>query len=96
MTTEIYDQILDEWSDQWFQYILANPTKQWDFTALSINPNITFATIQKYKTKRWNQYYWSNNMNCKTKKWKINEIHNAKYKPNKCLKISSICARYFS
>ena len=35
------DEILSKWRKQWFQYILDNPDKSWDYKSLSRNPNIT-------------------------------------------------------
>lgn len=56
MTEYLYDKFLNEWSNQWFQYILDNPNERWDWYGLSKNPNITWDVIINNFNKPWNMY----------------------------------------
>lgn len=38
------------WSIEWFQYILNNIEKNWNWHSISINPNITWEIVKKYKS----------------------------------------------
>ena len=51
----LYDEFLNEWSREWFQYILDNPNKRWNYNVLSSNSNITWDVIQANKLNiKWN------------------------------------------
>ena len=49
-----YKDLEDEWSQQWFQFILDNSDKPWDWNLLSENPNITWEIIEANHDKEWN------------------------------------------
>ena len=38
---------------KWFQYILDNPEKPWDYFELSSNPNITWEIVKANPEKPW-------------------------------------------
>ena len=47
----------------WFDYIKENPDKDWNYNALSLNPNITWEIVQSNPDKKWNYHFLSlNNM----------------------------------
>ena len=52
-STLIETEIMKEWSAKWFQFILDNPDKPWDWSKLSRNPNITWDIVQKVPNKQW-------------------------------------------
>jgi len=41
-----YRDIENEWLREWFQFILDNPDKPWDWMWLSYNPNVTWEIVQ--------------------------------------------------
>jgi len=41
-------------SNKWFQFILENPDKPWDWDSMSRNPNITWNIIRENPDKPWN------------------------------------------
>jgi hypothetical protein len=47
----------------WFSYILDNPEKIWDYSALSMNPNITFNDVLQNPSKSWDYELLSTNQN---------------------------------
>ena len=50
-----------------WKYILDNPDKKWDYSALSSNPNITWDIVKAHPDKPWDySYLSSNHMNCFT------------------------------
>ena len=53
---KIYEETMQEWSATYFQVILDNPDKDWDWYELSKNPNITWEIVQQHPDKPWN---WS-------------------------------------
>ena len=59
----MYDEFLNEWSRNWFQYILDNPNKPWNYECLSKNKNITWSIIQSNPNKPWNYECLSKNPN---------------------------------
>ncbi len=71
----LYNEFLNEWSRKWFQYILDNPNKLWNYLMLSQNPNITWEIVQANPDKPWNYNYLSANPNIT---WEIVEAN-----PNK-------------
>ena len=42
-----------EESKEWFQYIKDHPNKNWDYSVLSHNPNITWEIVQENPGKHW-------------------------------------------
>jgi hypothetical protein len=58
-----YNNILNKWSSQWFQYILDNPDKPWNYIGLSYNPNITWEVVQQNQDKPWDYGWLSYNPN---------------------------------
>ena len=54
-----YKDLEEEWTQQWFQFILDNLDKPWDWGYLSKNPNITWEIIQANPDKEWN---WNFNL----------------------------------
>ena len=48
---------------KWFQYILDNPDKGWNYKYLSYNPNITWEIVKANPDKDWNYYLLSGNPN---------------------------------
>ena len=46
-----------------FQFVLDNPTKPWDWCGLSSNPNITWQIVKENPTKPWNWWQLSFNPN---------------------------------
>ena len=48
---------------KWFQFILDNPEKGWDYWGLSKNPNITWEIVKKHPEFNWNYYGLSSNPN---------------------------------
>ena len=49
----IYDGFFEEWTDYFFQFILDNINKEWQFYYLSANPNINFKKIKNYPQYEW-------------------------------------------
>ena len=49
----LYDEFLDEWSEEWFQFIKENPDKPWDYYSLSDNQNITWKIVQDNPDNPW-------------------------------------------
>ena len=47
----------------WFQFILDNPYKQWEYDCLSSNPNITWDIVKANPDKPWNYQGLSLNPN---------------------------------
>lgn len=43
----------NSWNEHWFQFILRNPDKPWDWEYLSSNPNLTMEFVEKYQDKHW-------------------------------------------
>jgi len=41
-----YKDLENEWLRKWFQFILDNPDKPWDWMWLSYNPNVTWEIVQ--------------------------------------------------
>ena len=52
--SNLYENFERLWQKHWFQYILDNPDKPWDYTMLSMNPNITWDIIENNPNKPWN------------------------------------------
>ena len=48
-----YTDLENEWFTQWFQFILDNPDKPWNWYGISQNPNITWEIIQENPDKPW-------------------------------------------
>ena len=48
-----YKDLENEWSQYWFQFILDNLDKPWDWRLLSCNPNITWDIIEANSDKPW-------------------------------------------
>ena len=63
-----YRKLEKQWSKHWFQFILNNSNKPWDWDYLSENPNITWEIIQANPDKPWDWGFISGNPNIT---WKI-------------------------
>jgi hypothetical protein len=55
-TKKVRTEIQHEWHERWWQFILANPDKPWNWGWISKNPNITMKFILDNPDKPWN---WS-------------------------------------
>ena len=62
-TINLYNEFFDDWSEKWFQYILDNPDKHWNYNQLNSNPNITWEIVQDNPDKHWNYNWLSLNPN---------------------------------
>jgi len=51
------------WNEHWFQFILRNPDKPWDWYCITNNENVTLELIDKYPDKPWDWEYLSSNPN---------------------------------
>ena len=58
-----YKDLEEEWTRQWFQFILDNLDKPWEWHYLSENPNITWEIIQANPDKDWSWCMLSENPN---------------------------------
>ena len=54
-----YKDLENEWSQYWFQFILDNPDKDWDWSNISHNLNITWEIIQQNPNIHWDRYWQS-------------------------------------
>ena len=52
-TTALRKTIQHEWHERWWQFILDNPDKDWDWYYISENPNITMEFINDHPEKPW-------------------------------------------
>ena len=62
----MYDEFKEEYYNKWFQYVLDHPRpngKPWDYSKLSLNPNITWDIVQNNPDKPWNYQILSENPN---------------------------------
>ena len=50
-------------TNKWFQYILDNPEKDWDYSFLSENPNITWEIVKANPDIDWDYSWLSANPN---------------------------------
>jgi hypothetical protein len=62
-TSTFKDFIQRKWYALWWQFIIDNPDKPWDWTAISKNSNITMKDINDNPDKPWNWCYISMNPN---------------------------------
>ena len=53
-TTALRKTIQHEWHERWWQFILDNPGKNWNWNRISKNPNITMKDINDNPDKPWN------------------------------------------
>jgi hypothetical protein len=58
-----YNNILNKWTKQWFQFILDNPEEEWDYIELSTNPNTTLRIIKNNSDLPWDYSWLSCNCN---------------------------------
>ena len=58
-----YKDLENEWSQQWFQFILDHPDKDWVWYWISQHPNITWEIIQSNQEQKWNWFFISQNPN---------------------------------
>lgn len=56
----------------WFSYILKHPKKNWNWEAISSNPNITWEIVQAYPKKKWDYTSLATNPNIT---WEIIQAH---------------------
>ena len=76
------------WNYYYFNFILANPDKPWNWRQLSRNPNITMEIVSANPDKPWNWYWLSRNPNTtmeiggvfSDKPWDWNELSFIIYK----------------
>jgi hypothetical protein len=54
--------VLQEWSTEYFQFILDHPDINWDWYAISRNPNLNWDVVQNNPNKPWNY----SNLSCNT------------------------------
>ena len=52
-TINLYNIFLNEWSEKWFQFIVDNSDKPWNYSSLSLNPNITWDIVKNNSDKPW-------------------------------------------
>ena len=57
------EELLEEKRLEWFQFILDNPDKSWDWDEISGNPNISWKIVKDNPDKPWNWYHLSYNPN---------------------------------
>ena len=62
-TCEVRNAIHKEWYDKYWQFIIDNPDKPWDWDYISENPNITMKDILDNPDKPWDWDYISWNPN---------------------------------
>ena len=61
-TTKVRDAVLKEWYERYWEFINANPYKDFlDWDSISINPNLTIEFINSNLDKPWNWNYISAN-----------------------------------
>ena len=58
---KLYDKFIDDFSEIWYQHILDNPDKPWDYHWLNLNPNINWEIVQSNPDKPWDYYCLSMN-----------------------------------
>lgn len=51
--TKIYDEVVNKWHDNYFQFILDHPNKKWEWYALSSNDNIRADIVLKNYHMPW-------------------------------------------
>ena len=56
-TQKVKDAIEKEWYERWWQFILDNHEKPWDWADISRNPNLTMKFINANPDKPWN-WHW--------------------------------------
>ena len=61
-------------SNKWFQFILENPNKPWNWNSISQNPNITMDIIRENPDKPWDWEYISRNPFAKWRETQVNEL----------------------
>lgn len=59
----LYNTFSNDWSNEWFQFILENPDKDWNYKFMSLNPNLTFEIVQANPDKDWDYEYLIQNPN---------------------------------
>ena len=62
-TEEYRTKINDLFCQKFWQFILDNPDKPWDWEWISKNPNINWEIIENNHDKDWDWYWISNNPN---------------------------------
>ena len=62
-TKKVRDTIQREWQKRWWQFILDNQDKSWDWSMISSNPNLTMKDITERPDKDWNWDCISRNKN---------------------------------
>ena len=82
-TINLYNIFLDEWSKKWFQFILDNSDKPWNYYWLSLNPNITWDIVKNNLDNPWNYNYLSCNKMDKVKECFIRKKHQEWFQKSK-------------
>jgi hypothetical protein len=59
----MYKQFEEQFRQHWFQFILDNPDKPWDYSTLSENSNVSWNIICKYPKKKWSLPHFCCNSN---------------------------------
>ena len=49
--------------NNWFDFVIKNPDKHWDYSYLSANPNITWENVKSEPEKPWDFESLSENPN---------------------------------
>ncbi len=62
-TKQVRDAIQREWHEHWWQFIIDNPDKDWNWLAISKNLNLTMEIILDNPDKPWDWYAISMNPN---------------------------------
>ena len=75
-TKQIRDTVLKEWHERWWQFIICNVDKKWDWYWISCNKGITMKDILDNPDKPWNWEWISSNPNITMK-----DINNNPEKP---------------
>ena len=52
-TTALRKTIQHEWHERWWQFILDNPDNPWEWTGISLNPNLTMDFINVNPDNPW-------------------------------------------
>ena len=63
MSKQLRQRWKEEYSKEWFQFILDNPNKHWEYDWLSENPNITWEIVKNNPQINWSYKYLSENPN---------------------------------
>ena len=63
LSKQLLQKWKEEYSKEWFQFILDNPEYDWKYYLLSRNPNITWEIVKNNPDKNWDYNWVSENSN---------------------------------